>query len=96
MAELGIPELPRGLPQRLEHALTRRIEALLYRLEQSVGRRHLRPLEVRLARDAHRAVLAGHELGVKDSEVHYARLRAVLAELGYERCEVGYRLDEDD
>jgi hypothetical protein len=91
MEEFDLPELPRGLPRRLEEALSRRIEALLYRLERGTTRRYLPPLEVRLARDTQRAVLAAIELDLKDADVYYARFRELMMELDYDRCEVGYK-----
>jgi hypothetical protein len=51
-------------------------------------------LELRLVRDAHRAVLTAYELGLADAEALYGDFRKLVEELGYERTEVGYRRKE--
>lgn len=89
--ELHIPELPEGIPQRLDAALNQRINALLFRLREAKHDRFFPALEIRLLRDAHQAVLTACELGATDAKVHYAAFRKLLEELGYERVEVGFR-----
>ena len=91
MDDLHLPELPRKIPDRLSKALHSRVEALLYQQEGARRARHIPPLEIRLVRDAHRAVLTACELGLSDGEVFYARFRELVEELGYERTEVGFR-----
>ncbi len=91
IAGLDIPSLPESLPARLESALTQRIHALLFHLREARNDRYVPTLETRLLRDAHRAVLTGYELGIPDAKVHYATFRKLVEELGYERCEVGFR-----
>ncbi len=91
MAQLEIPDLPGQLPERLTEALGRRVDALLYQLERARHERWIDPLEVRLVRDAHCAVVTAWELGLHDGEVHYARFRDLVEALGYERTDVGFR-----
>jgi hypothetical protein len=91
IAELAIPPLPEGVPQRLADAIERRVQALLYRLREAITRRYVGALEIRLARDAFRAVLTAYELRLPDAEAHYATFCKVVEELGYERVEVGFR-----
>jgi len=90
MAELNLPDLPKKLPDRLVSALKARVEAFLYELERATRDRYIAPLEIRLVRDAHRAVLTTCELGLSEGEVYYARFRKVIEELGYERTAVGF------
>ncbi len=92
ISDLNLPELPGKIPDRLASALRSRIEALLYHLDQAKADRYIPPLEIRLVRDAHRAVLTACELGLSDGEVYYARFRELVKELGYERTEVGFSL----
>jgi len=92
---LHIPELPDHIPDRLSHAVARRTEALLYELERAAHEHWVKPLEVRLVRDAHRAVLTAYELGLSDGEVYYARFRKLVEALGYERTDVGFRRGPD-
>ena len=87
---LAIPELPEGLPTRLEEALRARVNALLYQLHEAKHERYVKVLEIRLAREAHRAVLTAHELHLHDAEVLYARFRRLIEELGYEGTDVGF------
>jgi hypothetical protein len=94
--ELGIPALPDGIPQRLEDALKARIEAFLYHLREAKKTEYVRPIEMRLVRDAHRAVLTAYELKVPGAQVYYATFRKAVEELGYERCEAGYRKVEPE
>ncbi len=64
--DLDIPDLPAKIPDRLSDAIRRRVEALLYQLDRAAHEQWLKPLEVRLVRDAHRAVLTagtGDECG---------------------------------
>lgn len=89
--DLDIPELPERIPDRLTEAVQRRVEALLYQLDRAGHERWLKPLEVRLVRDAHRAVLTAYELGLSEGEVYYARFRELVEALGYERTDVGFR-----
>jgi hypothetical protein len=94
--DFDIPRLPESIPNRLAHAVQTRVEAYLYQLREAVKTRYVRPLEVRLMRDAHRAVLTACELDLKDSLVWYAKFRRLAIELGYERTEVGFRKLPDD
>lgn len=96
MADLDIPELPESIPHRLEQAIKARVEAYLYQLREAVRVRYVRPLEVRLLRDAHRAVLTAVELEIHDAEVYYAQFRRLAEDLAYERTEVGFRKKSDD
>lgn len=91
--QLNIPELPGNIPARLEVAIRKRVNALLYQLREVTGDRLVRPFEMRLVRDAHRAVLTAYELKLSDAEVLYASFRRLAEELGYERAEVGFRKD---
>ncbi len=88
---LDIPTLPGNLPDRLVTTLQRRIKALFYYLEASRNNRYAGALELRLVRDAHRAVLTAYELGLDDAEQQYAAFKNLVVELGYERTDVGYR-----
>ena len=88
--ELNIPELPDGIPQRLEEAIQARVNALLYHLRESKKQRYVKALEMRLVRDAFRAVLTAYELGVADAEVLYATFRHLLDELGYQSADIGF------
>jgi len=90
IAEMDIPDLPGQVPQRLEKAIHQRVEALLFRLKEAVPARYIHPLEVRLVREAQRAVLTACELNVRDCEVYYARFRALVEELGYDRADAGF------
>ena len=89
--DLHIPSLPNRVPDRLAAAIGRRVEALLYQLERAEHERWVMPLEIRIVRDAHRAVLTAYELGLSDGEVYYARFRDLVEALGYERTDVGFR-----
>jgi len=89
--DLNVPKLPDQIPARLADAIARRVNALLYRLREAEQERYVTALEVRLVRDAHRAVLTAYELGLADGEVFYASFRNLVEKLGYERTEVGYR-----
>jgi len=90
MKGLGIPDLPEGIPQRLEDALRVRINALFYQLREAKRERYIRVLEVRLAREAHRAVLTAHELHLRDADVLYATFRRLVQDLGYKSTDVGF------
>jgi hypothetical protein len=94
VAELNIPPLPETIPQRLADAVIRRIQALLFHLREAKHRQYVRALEIRLVREAYRAVLTAYELNLPDCEVHYATFRALVEELGYERVEVGFAKPE--
>jgi len=90
IAELGIPGLPEGIPQRLEEALRARVNALLFQLREAKRERWVKVLEVRLVREAFRAVLTAYELKIADSEVLYASFRHLVEDLGYESTDVGF------
>ena len=90
VAELNIPGLPESVSQRLADAMLRRIQALLYHLREAKHRQYVRALEIRLVREAYRAVLTAYELGLPDCEVHYGTFRQLVEDLGYERVEVGF------
>ena len=92
--DLRLPELPTRIPERLERALRARVETLLYELDKAKRAEYIAPLEIRLVRDAHRAVLTAVELGMSDGEVYYAKFRVLVEELGYERVEVGFSRSE--
>jgi len=88
---LNIPKLPAQVPQRLRKAIRERTAALLFRLKEAKKAQYHGPFEVRLVRDAQRAVLTSCELGLPEGEVDYARFRELVDELGYRRTEVGFR-----
>jgi hypothetical protein len=88
--EMNIPELPDSIPTRLADAVRRRVQALLYCLQEAKRRRYVGALEVRLVRDAHRAVLTAYELGLPDGEIFYAKFRDLVQDLGYERTDIGF------
>ncbi len=90
-----LPKLPEKIPARLEEAIRKRVTELLYILKEAQKERYIRTLEIRLVRDAHRAVLTAYELGISDSEVFYASFRQLVEELGYERTDVGFRKQEE-
>ena len=96
IAELGIPGLPESIPQRLEQAIQARVEAFLFHLREAAQKRYIRPLEVRLLRDAQRAVLTACELGLHDGEIYYAQFRRLVEALGYEKSDVGFRRKDDE
>lgn len=88
---LRIPSLPDHIPGRLEEALLKRINAFIYQLREARKDQYVEILEIRLVRDAHRAVLTAFELGLNEAEVFYATFRQLVEDLGYERTDVGYR-----
>ncbi|MBN2360674.1 MAG: hypothetical protein JXR83_14555 [Deltaproteobacteria bacterium] len=88
--ELDIPQLPEGIPQRLEEAIRARVNALLFRLREARQEQYIKVLEVRLVREAYQAVLTAHELGLADSEVLYANFRHLVDDLGYEPADIGF------
>lgn len=90
IAELGLPELPGNIPQRLEDALRARIKALFFRLHEAKSEKYVLAIEIRLVREAMQAVLTAHELGLSDSEALYATFRQLVQELGYESTQVGF------
>lgn len=90
IADLNIPQLPEGIPARLEEALRARIEALFFQLKLARNEQYVRALEVRLVREAYHAVLAGYELGIDDCEVLYATFRRLVEDLDYVAAEVGF------
>lgn len=95
--EMNIPELPDSIPTRLADAIRRRVQALLYCLQEAKRRRYVGALEVRLVRDAHRAVLTAYELGLPDGEIFYAKFRDLVQDLGYERTDIGFtRVDREE
>lgn len=97
IADLNLPGLPEGIPQRLEEALHARVNALLFQLREAKKEQWVKVLEVRLVREAFRAVVTAHELRIPDSEVLYATFRRLVDELGYESTDVGFvkRADGD-
>jgi hypothetical protein len=90
IADLNLPQLPDGIPQRLEEALRARVNAFLFQLREAKREQWVKVLEVRLLRDAYRAVLTAYELGLDDSEVLYATFRHLIADLGYDSTDVGF------
>lgn len=87
---LNIPELPEGIPSRLEDALRTRISSLLFHLREAKRERYVKVLEVRLVREAHRAVLTAHELHLHDADVLYATFRSLVQDLGYKSTDAGF------
>lgn len=92
--QMGIPPPPDNIPQRMAEAIQRRTLALLYQLREAKRREYIKALEVRLVRDAYRAVLTAYELNVPDCESYYATFRQHVEALGYESVEVGFRKPE--
>jgi hypothetical protein len=90
IAQMHIPTLPDNVPQRLESALRSRVDALLYQLREAKHRRYVAAFEIRLVRDAHKAILAASELKIPESKVWYAAFRRLVENLGYERTDVGF------
>lgn len=88
--EMRIPRLPEQIPERLADALRKRVQAFLFRLKAAKKEQYVPALEIRLVRDAHRAVLAAYELGLPEGEVFYAGFRRLVEDLDYERTDVGY------
>jgi len=88
--QLGIPPLP-DVPQRVAEALDRRVNFLLYHLREAQKRQYIGALEIRLVREAFRAVLTAYELKLPDCEANYATFRRLVEDLGYERVDVGFR-----
>ena len=91
MNGLNIPDLPEQVPDRLADAVRKRVQALLYALKEAIRNKYAPALEIRLVRDAHRAVVTAYELGLPEGEIFYGAFRRSVEELGYERTEVGYR-----
>ncbi len=89
--DLNVPALPERIPDRLADALRKRVQAYLYHLQKARGGRYAPAMEIRLIRDAQRAVLTAFELNLSDGEVIYAEFRRAVEALGYQRCEAGYR-----
>ena len=90
IADLNLPQLPEGIPQRLEEALRARVNALLFQLREAKREQWVKILEVRLVREAYRAVLTAHQLAIADSEVLYATFKHLVEDLGYESTDVGF------
>ena len=90
IADLNIPQLPEGIPQRLEEGLRARVNALLFQLREAKREQWVKVLEVRLVREAFRAVLTAHELAIGDADVLYATFRHLVDELGYDATDVGF------
>lgn len=90
MASFNIPRLPDNVPARLEEAVLKRVHRLLFVLKEAKREQYVGALEIRLVRDAHRAVLTAYELGLPEAEVLYARFRALVEDLGYVRADVGF------
>ncbi|MFC1609508.1 hypothetical protein ACFL6C_00990 [Myxococcota bacterium] len=93
--DLNIPALPDHVPLRLEEAIKARVDALLFHVREAKQKQYVAALEIRIIREAHRAVLAADELKIPDAKVHYATFRRLLEELGYERTEVGFMKKRD-
>jgi hypothetical protein len=91
--DLHLPALPDAIPERLEDALRARVEALLYHLRSAKKEGYIPVLEVRLVREAQRAVLTAYELGLHDREVLYATFRRLVLDLGYVPADVGFCKD---
>jgi hypothetical protein len=89
VAGLNLPQIPDGIPQRLEEAVRARANALLFELREAKKEGYVKPLEVRLVREALSVVLTAHELRLPDSDVLYATFRRLVAELGYEAVDAG-------
>ncbi len=89
--DLEVPTLPDQIPARLADALRRRVQAYLFYLREARRERYVPAMEIRLIRDAQRAVLTAFELNLSEKEVFYAEFRQSLEALGYQRCEAGYR-----
>jgi hypothetical protein len=89
MAELNLPAIPDGIPERLAEAVHARVNALLFQLREAKKERYIKVLEVRLVREALSAVLTAHELRLADADVLYAAFRRAVAELGYESVDAG-------
>ena len=64
--------------------------ALVFPENLAKNERYIKPLEVRLVRDALRAVLTAHELGLPDNEIIYAQFRHLVEELGYRSVDAGF------
>lgn len=94
MKEFNIPALPENVPARLEEAIRKRVQALLYAIKEARTRRYAPVLETRLIRDAYRAVLTAYELGLADGEVYFAQFRSLVEEMGYERAAIGFKKGE--
>lgn len=90
VAQLNVPELPESIPERLQEAIRKRVNAFLFLLKEAQKERYVAALEIRLVRDAYRAVLTAYELGLPEGEVYYASFRRLVEELGYERTDVGF------
>ncbi len=90
IADLNLPQLPEAIPQRLEEALHARVNALLFQLREAKKQQWVKVLEVRLVREAFRAVVTAHEFQIQDCDVFYANFRHLVDELGYESTDVGF------
>lgn len=88
--QMNIPGLPSQIPKRLEDAIIARVNSLLFHLKEAKRKKYVKMLEIRLVRDAHRAVLTAYELNLSEAETHYAKFRELVEELGYERADVGF------
>lgn len=95
MASFNIPRLPDHVPSRLGEAVLKRANSLLFRLKEAKREQYVGALEIRLVRDAHRAVLTAYELGLQEAEVLYARFRSLVEDLGYARTDVGFTKQDD-
>jgi len=93
---MNIPGLPENVPSRLADAVRKRVQALLFALKEAKQKRYVGALEVRLVRDAFRAVLTAYELGLPEGEIFYAKFRELVEALGYERTEIGFRKTEPE
>jgi len=93
---MNIPALPDNVPSRLADAIRRRVQSLLFALKEARQQRYVGALEVRLVRDAFRAVLTAYELHLPEGEIFYAKFRELVEALGYERTEIGFRKSDLD
>jgi hypothetical protein len=95
MASFNIPRLPDKVPSRLSEAVLKRANSLLFLIKEAKREQYVGALEIRLVRDAHRAVLTAYELGLQEAEVLYARFRSLVEDLGYTRTDVGFTKQDD-
>ena len=63
---------------------------MLFFLREAKHERYVKVFEVRLLREATRAVLTAGELGLADRGVIYAAFRRAVEDLGYESVDAGF------
>lgn len=90
MEDFQIPPLPENIPQRLEQAIKARVNSYLFHLKEAKKQKYVGALEIRLVRDAHRAVLTAYELNLTEAEAYYAEFRTLVERLGFSRVDVGF------